>query len=65
MMRWILFAVWVAVTVSIVLFALSDFIWGKGNLKKLGTYVALAFVWPLAALSKPGRDYLFNIWREE
>lgn len=59
-MRWLPFALWVAITVVLVAIMLSDFFFGKGDAKRLSIRIALAFVWPFAALSRPGRDLLFN-----
>jgi len=63
-MRWRLFAAWVAVTVVLVLMAVSDCLFGKGDLKQLGERVLLALVWPLALLSAAGRARLFRTGRE-
>lgn len=59
-MRWLPFVLWIAVTVVLIMVVLSDFLFGKGDAKRLGIRIALAFVWPLAALSRPGRDVLFK-----
>lgn len=59
-MRWIPFFLWVSGTIVLVLAIVSDFAFGDGNAKLLAKRLGLAIVWPLAALSKPGREILFN-----
>jgi hypothetical protein len=61
---WRIFALWVGVTVVILAMCLSDFFFGKGDAKRLGKRAALAFIWPLAALSSAGRDFLFNAGKD-
>lgn len=63
-MRYLPFAIYAAVTVVILGIVLSDFFFGRADVKRLAIRVALAFIWPLAALSRPGRDLLFNTGRE-
>lgn len=59
-MRWQLIAVWAAVTVVLMLMAISDFAFGQRDAKKLGICLALAVFWPIAALSSRGRELLFR-----
>lgn len=59
-MRWRLFAVWLAVTAVLVLMALSEQLFGRGDLRRFGERVLLALVWPLALLSPAGRARLFG-----
>lgn len=63
-MRWLPFVLWVAVTVVLMLIIISDFAFGAGDAKRLAKRLLLALVWPLAALSSPGRDILFNTGKE-
>lgn len=63
-MRWLPFTLWAAITVVLVVIVISDFAFGKGDVKLLGKRMGLAFIWPLAALSRPGRDLLFNVGKE-
>ena len=58
---WRLFALWLGVTAVIVAMALSDFLFGNRDPRRLGLRVLLAFAWPIAALSRSGRDILFNL----
>lgn len=59
-MRWLPFFMYVSGTAMLTLFVLSDYAFGgadgKTTLKRFG----LVFVWPLAALSRAGRDLLFK-----
>lgn len=59
-MRYAPIALWAAATFVLLLIVTSDFAFGKGDTKIYLQRIALAFVWPLAALSRPGRDLLFN-----
>lgn len=59
-MRWRLFAVWVAVTAVLILMAVSELVFGRGDLRRFGERVLLALVWPLALLSPAGRAKLFG-----
>jgi hypothetical protein len=59
-MRYLPFALWAAITVVLVLVALSDFLFGKSGAKLLGMRVLLSLIWPLAILSAAGRSILFR-----
>jgi hypothetical protein len=62
-MRARLIAAWVAVTVVLILMAVSDQLFGKSDLRRLGERILLALVWPLAILSPAGRSRLFRMGR--
>jgi hypothetical protein len=62
-MRWRLFAAWAAVTVVLILMAISDHLFGTRDIRRLGERLLLAFVWPLAILSPSGRARLFSSGR--
>lgn len=62
-MRWRIFSIWVAITVVIMAFAVSDFLFNKTDARRLGLRLALACVWPLALLSSAGRELLFRSGR--
>jgi hypothetical protein len=59
-MRYLPFALWSAITIVLVLIALSDFLFGKSGVKLLGIRIGLALIWPLAILSAAGRSILFR-----
>jgi hypothetical protein len=59
-MRYLPFALWGAITIVLILIALSDLLFGKSGVKLFGLRVALALVWPLALLSAAGRSILFR-----
>ncbi len=59
-MRYIPFFLWIGGTVTLLLLILSDFVFGRGQPATLLKRAALALVWPLAALSRPGRELLFR-----
>jgi hypothetical protein len=59
-MRYLPFALWGAITIVLVLIALSDFLFGKSGVKLFGLRIALALIWPLALLSSAGRSILFR-----
>lgn len=59
-MRYLPFALWGAITLALLLIALSDFLFGKSGAKLLGMRVGLAIIWPLAILSSAGRSILFR-----
>jgi hypothetical protein len=59
-MRYLPFALWGAITIVLILIALSDLIFGKSGLRLFGIRLALAVIWPLAILSAAGRNILFR-----
>jgi len=59
-MRYILFVLWASITLFLLLSALSDFLFGRHDGRRLLQRVLLAVVWPVAILSAAGRDLLFN-----
>lgn len=59
-MRWRIFALYVAITVVLMAICASDFFFGKGEGRKLGVRLGLCLIWPLAGLSRAGRDLLFK-----
>lgn len=63
-MRYIPFFLWIGGTVTLLLLILSDFIFGRGRPATLLKRAALALVWPVAALSRPGRELLFKTGKE-
>lgn len=63
-MRYLPVALWAAITFVLLLIITSDFAFGKGDAKTFFKRLALSFVWPLAALSRPGRDLLFKYGSE-
>jgi len=59
-MRYLPFALWGAITIVLLLIAVSDLLFGKSGAKLFGMRVALALIWPLAVLSSAGRSILFR-----
>jgi len=59
-MRYLPFALWGAITIVLILIALSDLIFGKSGLRLFGIRLALSVIWPLAILSAAGRNILFR-----
>jgi hypothetical protein len=59
-MRYLPFALWGAITVVLILVALSDLVFGKSGIRLFGIRIALALIWPLAILSAAGRSILFR-----
>lgn len=60
----VLFVVWVVATLYFLAIAVSDFTFGKGDVKALAVRAVLCFVWPLAILSAAGRKVLFTNTRK-
>jgi len=60
MMRYVLFLVWVAVSLYLLVTAISDFLFGRHDAVRLAQRLGLALVWPLAILSEAGRAVLFT-----
>ena len=58
-MRYIPFFLWIGGTVTLLLLIL-----GRGRPATLLKRAALALVWPVAALSRPGRELLFKTGKE-
>ena len=59
-MRYLPFALWGAITIVLILIAVSDLLFGKSGLKLFGMRVGLALIWPIAILSAAGRSILFR-----
>jgi hypothetical protein len=59
-MRYLPFALWAAITIVLVLIALSDFFFGKSGARLFAVRIGLALIWPLALLSSAGRSILFR-----
>lgn len=63
-MRYLPLALWASSTLVMVLIVLSDFAFSdSADVKLTGKRLALALVWPLAAMSRRGREVLFNTGR--
>jgi hypothetical protein len=62
-MRYLPFTLWAAVTVVFFVFALSDAFFGKANAKQTVVRMALAVFWPVALLSRSGRQLLLAAGR--
>jgi len=61
MLRWKLFAIYFAGTVLLLMMALSAWLFGNSGFKLFMKRVGFCFIWPLAMLSKDGRNVLFKI----
>lgn len=59
MLRYLFFP-WAGVTFALILYCLSDSIFGGGGWSRFGPRVLLSLVWPLALLSSGGRRILFG-----
>jgi hypothetical protein len=59
-MRYLPFALWGAITIVLILVALSDLVFGKSGIRLFGLRIALSVIWPLAILSAAGRSILFR-----
>jgi hypothetical protein len=60
MIRYLFFP-WVGITFALILYCLSDTIFGGGGgMSRLWWRLVLCFVWPLALLSPAGRRTLFG-----
>jgi hypothetical protein len=60
-MRYLILTFWLAITVVLEAMIISDFLFGRGDARRTGARMLLALVWPLAALSSPGRKLLINV----
>lgn len=60
MIRLLTFSLLISITGVLILIVLSDYIFGDVNLRTTGKRLGLVLVWPLAVLSRPGRELLFN-----
>lgn len=58
-MRYLFFP-WAGITFALILYCLSDTVFGGGGMARLGWRLLLCFVWPLALLSPAGRRILFG-----
>lgn len=65
MIRWMAFYLWLAISISLAGWALSEFIFGATSSKRLVLRILCALVWPIAMLSQSGRDFLLKIEVEE
>lgn len=63
-MRYMVFIVYVATSVALAFWALSDLVYGSTSFKKFGVRLLLCIVWPLALLSKAGRETLLFFGKE-
>ena len=63
-MRYYIFIAYWAISVVLVLWALSDCVYGSSSLKKLAVRVVLALIWPFALLSEAGRNTLIFFGKE-
>jgi hypothetical protein len=63
-MRYVPLFLWGGVTLVLVAIVVSEFAFGKGDAKLLGKRLGLALVWPVAALSRSGRNILFSAGRK-
>jgi hypothetical protein len=58
--RYLLFTLWFAITVVLLVGVLSSGLFGRAPWKRTLWRALLALFWPLAVLSQAGRDLLFN-----
>jgi hypothetical protein len=63
-MRYWLFIAYVAISGVLMLWALSDCVYGSSSFKKLAVRMVLALIWPFALISNAGRDTLLYFGRE-
>ena len=59
-MRYLLFTLWFAITVVLLVAVLSSGLFGRAPWKRTLYRACLALFWPLALLSQAGRNLLFN-----
>lgn len=59
-MRYVLFVLWASVSVYLLVTAVSDFLFGRHDARRLAQRVALSLLWPLAILSEAGRTVLLT-----
>jgi hypothetical protein len=64
-MRYLPFTRWVAITAVLVIAAVSEFVFGRSGIRRLGLRVALSLVWPLALFSRAGREVLLSFGRDK
>jgi hypothetical protein len=64
MMRYLPFILWFAITAMLLVAITSDFLFGRRDPRLWLMRMGLALVWPLAALSRAGREILFRNGRE-
>ncbi len=55
---------WLAGTISAIVFVSSDFFFGQRPAREYFKSLALSLVWPIALLSAPGRQLLLSAWRK-
>lgn len=59
-MRWMLLPIWIAITAVLVIIVASDSLFAKKRDPRLGMRFLLCLVWPIALLTKAGREVLFK-----
>lgn len=59
-MRWLPFLLYVSGTILLALVVFSDYAFGSADGQTTLKRFALVAVWPVAALSRKGRDLLFK-----
>jgi hypothetical protein len=55
---------WLAGTLSAMVFVTSDYFFGQRPAREYFRSLALSLVWPFALLSAPGRQLLLSAWRK-
>lgn len=63
-MRYYLFILYVAISIVLALWALSDCVYGSSSFRKLAVRLVLCLIWPFALLSEAGRNTLIFFGRE-
>jgi hypothetical protein len=59
MIRYLFFP-WAGITFALILYCLSDSVFGNAGWSRFFRRLVLCFVWPLAVLSPAGRRVLFG-----
>jgi hypothetical protein len=55
---------WLAGTISAMVFVTSDYFFGHRPAREYLRSLLLSLVWPIALLSAPGRQLLLTAWRK-
>jgi hypothetical protein len=63
-MRYIPFAIWVGITLWFLVMSVSSYYFGDGGVRLLAKRIGLSFVWPLAMLSREGRNIILSYGRK-
>ena len=63
-MRYLAFIIYVAGSVALAFWTLSDFVFGSTSVKKLLVRWVLCLVWPIALMSHAGRETLLFFGKE-